>query len=201
MSTRPIPRKLFIQMSGAPGSGKSTMAKLLGSAINGVAIDHDVLRSAFLEASLPFGQAAKHAYDLQWGLAQDVMKQDFSVIIDSPCNFQEVLDRGAALARQHGYTYWYVECKVEDIDVLDERLRTRKPMTSQRTGVDQPPSAAVADTAQEAPNITFSRDEDARVLFKKWIKKPCRPEENVIIVISTTDLEMLRDHILQQIAG
>ncbi|PMB66142.1 hypothetical protein BM221_008344 [Beauveria bassiana] len=56
-------------MSGAPGSGKSTVARLLGRAITTVVIDHDVLRSAFLKARLPFDQAAKGAYDLQWALA------------------------------------------------------------------------------------------------------------------------------------
>ena len=199
MSMQQKPPKLFIQMSGAPGSGKSTMAKLLESDVNGMVIDHDVLRSAFLEASLPFDQAARRAYDLQWTLARNIMKQGFSVIIDSTCNFQEVLDQGAAYARQYGYTYWYVECKVEDIDLLDERLRTRDSMTSQRTGVDQPPAAASA--IGRAQHGARGRDENARALFKLWIEHPCRPEDNVIIMDSTGDLEMLRHHILERIAG
>ncbi|KAL7918840.1 hypothetical protein ACQKWADRAFT_302956 [Trichoderma austrokoningii] len=49
-------------MSGAPGSGKSTMARLLKSAINGVVIDHDALRPDLLESGLGFDQAAKLAY-------------------------------------------------------------------------------------------------------------------------------------------
>ncbi|KAK0618524.1 P-loop containing nucleoside triphosphate hydrolase protein [Bombardia bombarda] len=183
--------QLFIQMSGAPGSGKSTMAKLLRSAINGVVIDHDVLRSALLEFSLPFDQAAKLAYDLQWTLAQDIMKQGFSVIIDSTCNFPEVLDQGTAYAKQYGYTYWYVECKVEDVDLLDKRLRARDPMTSQRTGVDHPPSAAAAHGGRSL------RGQDHRALFKSWIEHPCRPKDNVVVVDSTGNIEMLRDYILK----
>ncbi|KFY12072.1 hypothetical protein V492_04110 [Pseudogymnoascus sp. VKM F-4246] len=88
-------------MSGAPGAGKSTIAKLLGQSIGGLVIDHDVLRSTLLESDLEFGAAAKHAYQLQWALAQDVMKQGLSVIIDSTCNFQVVLDRGSELAKNH----------------------------------------------------------------------------------------------------
>lgn len=185
--------KLFIQMSGAPGSGKSTIARLLGQSIGGVVIDHDVLRSALLECNLPFDQAAKNAYQLQWTLAQDVMKQGLNVIIDSTCNFQVVLDRGSALARQQGYNYWYVECQVRDVDLLDQRLRTRDPMTSQRTGVDCPPPAAAANGIGEG--------EDSRALFKRWIENPCRPEDNVVIVDSTENPEMLRDHILEKIIG
>lgn len=69
-------------------------------------------------------------------------QQGLNVIIDSTCNFQEVLDQGSALAKQYGFTYWYVECKVEDIDLLDKRLRTRTPIRSQRTGIEGPPEAA-----------------------------------------------------------
>jgi predicted kinase len=191
MSTRPTPHSLFIQMSGAPGSGKSTMARLLGRSIGAVVIDHDLLRSAFLESNLPFDQAAKHAYQLQWTLAQDIMKQGQDVIIDSTCNFQEVLDQGSARAKQYGYTYWYVECKVQDVELLDQRLRTRDPVASQRAGVDCPPAAAAAHGAREG--------EDSRALFKRWIENPCRPKDNVIVVDSTGTPEMLRDHILKQI--
>lgn len=98
-------RRLFIQMSGAPGSGKSSIAKLLGTALNAVVIDHDILRSPILDAAIPFQQAAKCAYDIQWTMAQNLVQQGLSVIIDSPCNFQESQDRGMAIAKQQGYKY------------------------------------------------------------------------------------------------
>ncbi|KAG9257701.1 P-loop containing nucleoside triphosphate hydrolase protein [Emericellopsis atlantica] len=192
MSTQQMLPKLFIQMSGAPGSGKSTTARLLRNSIDGVVIDHDILRSTMLESAVGFDQAAKLAYDLQWALAQDIMRQGLSVIIDSTCNFQEVLDKGSVYAKQHGYAYWYVECKVEDIDELDRRLRTRDRMASQRSSVDQPPAAAVAARGGE---------ENPRARFKKWIESPCRPKDNVIIVDSTGDMDTLQDCILKQIVG
>ena len=187
--------KLFIQMSGAPGSGKSTIARLLGQSIGAVVIDHDVLRSTLLESDLQFGPAARNAYQLQWALAQDVMKQGLSVIIDSTCNFQVVLDRGAELAKEHGYSYWYVECQVRDVDLLDRRLRSRESMTSQRTAVGcAPVAAAVANGPGES--------EDSRAIFKKWIENPCRPEhDNIVIVDSTGNPEILRGHILKKITS
>ncbi len=184
------PPKVFIQMSGAPGSGKSSTAKLLQQSFGGLVIDHDVIRSSLLEDNdMPFDQVAKQAYNLQWAFAKEAVQQGFSVIIDSTCNFQEVLNRGSALAEQYGLTYWYVECKVEDIGLLDARLRTRVPMRSQRTGVERPPEDAVSTR----------QGEDSRALFKKWIEAPCRPAQNVIIVDSTAGLEAARDHILSQI--
>jgi hypothetical protein len=127
-------------------------------------------------------------------LAQDIMKQGLGVIIDSTCNFQEVLDNGSACAAKHGYAYWYIECRVRDIDLLDRRLSSRVPMTSQRTGVHRPPPAAAAARGPGG-------DGDASALFKKWIENPCRPEDNAIIVDSTENAEMLRDNILKQIVG
>lgn len=188
------PCRLFIQMSGAPGSGKSTMARLLQQSIGGLVIDHDILRSALLDDNIndiPFDKIAQSAYRLQWTLAQDVLKQGLNVIIDSTCNFQEVLDRGCALAEQHGFVYWYVECKVEDIDLLDQRLHARNPMRSQRTSVDSPPDAARSARAGE----------DTRARFKAWIKNPCRPERNAIILDSTANPEMHGDRILKHIVG
>lgn len=192
MSTsQKIPASLLIQMSGAPGSGKSTVARLLRPFIGGVIIDHDVLRSSLLESSIiPFDDAAKQAYSLQWSLARDFMRQGLNVIIDSTCNYPEVLDQGSALAAEHGYTYWYVECRVRDVDLLDQRLRTRpQPMASQRTAVDCPPEAAKGVRVGE----------DSRALFERWIESPCRPGDHAIVVDSTDKPEILRDEILEQI--
>lgn len=178
-------------MSGAPGSGKSTMAKLLRQSIGGVVVDHDILRSSFLEAEVPFDKAAKHAYELQWTLAEDMMKQGLAVFMDSVCNYEQVLNQGSALAKKYGYTYWYVECQVKDIDLLDKRLRARDPLPSQRTGVELPPAAA----ADSRPK------QDSRELFQKWIDKPWRPVKNAIVVDSSENPEVLRDYILKQILG
>jgi predicted kinase len=172
----------------APGSGKSTMAMMLQQVIGRFVIDHDIIRSSLLEG-VPFDQAAKSAYRLQWKLAEQAVKHGLNIIIDSTCNFPEVIDQASELAERYGFSYWYIECKVEDINLLDERLRTRVPMESQRTGVNCPPAAAI-DSRQ---------GEDSRTLFKKWIENPCRPEHNAIIVDSTGNLEMHRGHILNQI--
>ncbi|KAI1359869.1 P-loop containing nucleoside triphosphate hydrolase protein [Xylaria arbuscula] len=186
------PTKLFIQMSGVPGSGKSTLARQLRPAINGVIIDHDVLRSSLLESGLlQFDQAAKQAYLLQWAIARDVMKQGLSVIIDSTCNYDEVLSEGSALAAQHGYEYWYIECKVQDIDLLDQRLRARNPMASQRTSVDMPPAAA------RSARVGV----DSRALFMKWIDNPARPKDNVITVDSQKNSEDICNQVLRRIIG
>lgn len=186
----PPPRGLFIQMSGAPGSGKSTTAKKLAELIDGVAIDHDVIKSSLLE-DISFEQATKAAYRLDWALAEAFIQQGRSVIIDSTCNYQVILDQGAALAQRYGYDYWYIECKVNNIALLDERLHKRVPLRSQRIGVDLPPT----DASSRVP------DKDSRALFKRWIEHPCRPDHNVILVDATSNLENCLGYIMTQISS
>jgi len=184
-------RRLFIQMSGAPGSGKSTTANLLAQKIDGFAVPHDTIKSALLEENIPFDKAAKIAYRMDWALAEEVIKQGRSVIIDSPCNYQEALDQGRALATRYGYAYWYLEIRtdVHNLALLDARLRTRTPLRAQRACVDENPT-----DAKEARHTQA----DAQARFKRWVN-PCRPDGNIIVVDTAGNLQERIDYILNQL--
>jgi predicted kinase len=169
----------IIQMSGCPGSGKSTLSALLATAIDAVVIDHDLLRSFFLDNELTFDHSGRLAYRLQTTLASAFAKQGRSVIIDSPCNHHDALDPPIMLARELGFEYVYVECRmpVEQLALLDERLRSRQPQRCQRTGVGRPPADSGAETADESAY---------RELFEKWVNRPCRPEGDVSMIAVDT---------------
>ncbi|CRK13007.1 hypothetical protein HYQ45_018140 [Verticillium longisporum] len=184
-------RKLYIQMSGAPGSGKSTLARLLAKSTDAVVFDHDIIRSTILAQGTAFDSAAKLAYGIGWALAEDAMRQERSVVMDSACNYAETLGRGRALAERHGYEYWYVECRVDVLAVLDRRLRARVPLRSQRTGIDIAP--------RDAGAIKNGAEAEAR--FRDRMENPCRPDSNVIIVQSIGDLEDRRDDVLKRLDG
>jgi predicted kinase len=149
----------FAEMSGATGSGKSALASLLAQSLNGIVINHDLLKSFLLENGLStsFNQVAKLTYNLQCTLAEDVIKQGRTVIIDSTCNYEETLTHGAALAERYGFEYKYAECKVNDIDLLDQRLHSRVSLRSQRKGVNIPPPDA---------SILLGADFDYRAQYK-----------------------------------
>jgi predicted kinase len=99
--------------------------------------------SWMLDSDILFDQAAKHAYQLQWKLAQGVMKQGHGVIVDNTCNFPELLDQESAWVKQHGYAYWHIQCNAQDVGLLDRWLRIRGPITSQRT--DCHPAVALVE--------------------------------------------------------
>lgn len=174
--------KVLIQMSGAPGSGKSTLAKLLAqhSSINGVIIDHDLIKSCLLDNGITFQKSAELTYSLQWVLAGDMLRQDRNVIVDSTCNYQETLDQGTALARQHGYEYAYIECvmSISDIGLLRQRLRDRVALRSQRTGVDTEP--------RDVDGTHSSSCGNALERYKTWMESPVRPVNGSIISVDAT---------------
>jgi predicted kinase len=172
------PLKVLIQMSGAPGSGKSTLAKSLAPLINGVVIDYDLLKTFFLDNEIPFKDSGRLSYSFIWVLAEEMIKQGRNVIVDSPCHYAEILKRGTALAKKSDYEYKYIECRVkpDDVDLLDQRIRSRTPMRSQRSGVYQPPRD-VEDPQQSHDYF--------RAHFKERITDPVRPESNSIIVVDS----------------
>ena len=188
------PRKLFIQMSGAPGSGKSTTANLLAPKIDAFVVPHDTIKSALLADDLvSFDVASKLTYRMDWALAEDIIKQGRNVIIDSTCNYKETLDEGQTLALKYGYAYWYVEIRADakNLDLLDERLRKRTPLRAQRTGVKDCPR-----DAKEARHT----QQDGHALFKNWIENPCRPEGgNIIVIHAESNLEERIYDILEQL--
>ncbi|KAI1757053.1 P-loop containing nucleoside triphosphate hydrolase protein [Xylaria castorea] len=184
----------LIQMSGPPGSGKSTLARLLARSIDGVVINHDLIKAFFLESSFSFQDSSRLTYQLDWALAEDMIQQGRSVVIDSVCNYEEVVDRGTALSEKYGYAYRYVECRVEDLDLLDRRLHDRIPLRSQRTGVNEPPPGA--------PGNGTGASVDGAALFRKWMN-PRRPENAaaLITVDSTRRPEECLEAIMERLGS
>ncbi|TRX90162.1 hypothetical protein FHL15_008890 [Xylaria flabelliformis] len=186
--------KFLIQMSGPPGSGKSTLARLLARSINGVVINHDLIKAFFLESSFSFQDSSRLTYQLDWTLAEDMIQQGRNVIVDSVSNYEEVVNRGTALAEKYGYTYRYVECRVENLDQLDRRLHDRIPLRSQRTGVYEPPAGA--------PGNDTGGSVDGAALFRKWMN-PWRPEDvtALITVDSTRRPEECLEAIMERLSS
>lgn len=156
--------QFFLQMSGIPGAGKTTIAKAVGTATGAVIIDHDITKSALLDANVPVDLAGIGSYQVLGALAQHLLAQGHSVIHDSPCRYQNLLDRGQRLAAEFNATYLYIECIVANLAEIDRRLRTRSRHRSQLASVFSKPTAGSGKTA-------FGEE-----VFRNWMENMKRPE-------------------------
>lgn len=134
----------FLQMSGFPGSGKSTLAREIAKFTKAVIIDHDIVKTGLLEGLALEGleidpkRAGGVAYHMEWSLVDFHLSEGHSVILDSPCLYEILVEKGTAYAEKHGAKYKYVECVVNDMREINNRLRNRARMMTQIGSVDMP---------------------------------------------------------------
>ncbi len=124
----------FIQMSGFPGSGKSTLSKQIAMSTGAVVIDHDIVKSALLESivgTMENQVAGKISYNIDWALIEFHLSQGHNVIFDSPCLYEEMITKGTLLCSKYNVRYKYIECYLDDVQEINDRLRNRKRMVSQ----------------------------------------------------------------------
>jgi len=125
----------FVQMSGFPGSGKSTLARQILKRTGAVIVDHDIVKSALLhsmeEGEIDSNLAGKISYNIDWSLIEFHLSQGQDVIFDSPCLYQEMIDKGTYLSKKYNVKYKYVECYLSDIHEINFRLKNHERMISQ----------------------------------------------------------------------
>ena len=127
-------------MSGQPASGKSTLANRIAEKSGAIIIDNDIIKSAILE--LGIGEisrdiAGKLTYNINFRLAEYYLKQHKSVIIDTPCRFQFIVERGKQLSIEHGVKYKYIECFISSSEETEKRLKQRNKLISQVNEIDK----------------------------------------------------------------
>lgn len=124
----------FLQMSGYPGSGKSTLARRIAKHTGAIVIDHDIVKTALLESmntSIEAKAAGHVSYHIEWALIDFHLSQGRSVILDSPCLYEVMVDKGMSVAIKYGAAYKYVECYLNDRGEINRRLKSRFRMISQ----------------------------------------------------------------------
>ncbi|HHL3301669.1 TPA: AAA family ATPase [Bacillus cereus] len=157
----------FLQMSGFPGSGKSTVSKYIGELTGAIIVDHDVLKSAMLKSLEVKGIESTIvgglAYDAEWALIDSYLEQGHSVILDSPCLYEGMVEKGIKLSNKHGVKYKYIECYLNDMEEINMRLQTRKRLVSQIEKVE------------------------SEVVFKKWLDGSKRPLNSEYLIVNSSE--------------
>ncbi|KAF3445020.1 hypothetical protein FNV43_RR14713 [Rhamnella rubrinervis] len=126
--------KLIIAMKGHPGTGKSTLANSIASALKFPLLDKDDVRDCTLslQHSLVSASPATSSsllndlsYHAIWQIASTQLRLGLSVVVDSPLSRRAHLDRLLQLASTHGARVLIVECKPKDEAEWRRRLELR----------------------------------------------------------------------------
>ena len=129
---------MLVQLSGVPGSGKSSLARSVAGVTGFVVIDTDVLKSSIIDSGVTVAAAGPVTYTAALALAQDLLEQGRGVLLDSPCRYQELLDSGRQIAHAHGVRYAFIELWVRDWAAVLARLDARSPRPSQVASATAP---------------------------------------------------------------
>ncbi len=84
-----------------------------------------------LENGLSNEISSKLAYDMMFDLGKFYLEQGRSIVLDTPCYYDEIIENGMKLSETYDAEYKYLDCLVEDFEIIDERITLRKNMTSQ----------------------------------------------------------------------
>jgi predicted kinase len=149
--------QFLVQMTGEPGTGKSTLAKAIGRETAAVVIDKDIVKSRMLDGDpemgldgLPESIAAPLHHAMMFDLARFVLGQGFSVVLDGAAFYPIIRQRGRAVAEEFGASYFIIDCYCPDLSILQARIDSKSLMSSQYRvaslrGYDRPGTAPLTE--------------------------------------------------------
>jgi len=147
-------QRFLLQMAGEAGTGKSTLARAIGSVTGAVVLDRDYFKAPLMEEGLSFQEAGGLSYAVFFSVAKSLLMQERSLILDSAAFYPDIIERGERLAAAAGAAYRVIECWLPDAAEHDRRLQERERLVSQPVSL----TAAVAEvkpgkTALTCPHL------------------------------------------------
>lgn len=179
----------LIQMAGRSGVGKSTLANLIAQRTGAVIIDYDIVKTAALEAGCSWDLAGAVGYGASRAIANSLLAQGTSVILDSPCRFQQIIDEGTAIATKNKAVFAFIECVHHDDAEVKRRLESRPRLRSQKRSIDVPaPDAPNLDPSE--PNLSIS----TKYPKSAWVQIETSQAPEKCLSDAVTYLEKLLSH-------
>lgn len=117
---------VLVVMAGLPGTGKSTLAEVLGPRLNADIVSVDPIESAILSAGIDAGQpTGLAAYLVAETMAEQALNSGRSVIVDAVNAVEPARLQWRDLATRVGVALRVIEVVCSDVEVHKQRLQKR----------------------------------------------------------------------------
>jgi predicted kinase len=119
----------FILMRGYPGTGKSTIARLLAAALHAPLIDRDIIRKVAVDVFGNLPRVGEFSYELMFALTREQLGLGLSVVVDTPLTYRTTFEQAQELAQTFHTPLLVVHCQCPP-EVQKRRLEGRKGKVS-----------------------------------------------------------------------
>jgi predicted kinase len=120
----------FVVMRGYPGTGKSTIARAIATALHAPLIDRDIIRQKAVDIFGDVAGVGRFSYELMFALTHEQLRLGLSVVVDTPLTYRTTYEQSKELARAFHTPMLVVHCQCPP-EVQKRRLEGRKGMVSE----------------------------------------------------------------------
>jgi hypothetical protein len=123
-----------------------------------------------IESGVDLDIVASASYDVVFSLCKYYLGINKSVIIDTPCFYDDLVGNGICIADEYDAEYKYIECRVEDFEVVNNRLKSRKRSISQIPSTEKESFLGAMDKSKR-PTKTDYLIVDSSLPIESYIQK------------------------------